>query len=143
MTVDEMELRQTLVAAMVSAAQSMSDQMPPSATRDFQSTIELLIILGLVERLPGVGLQPPTELVELLRDELVQEGFPTNPSKRAVCLTYTVLLQAVIAWENGGGLIDGVQYPTRGSSEWLPFIARAAIVHVDVALPLVLACKDG
>jgi hypothetical protein len=75
--------------------------------------------------------------------DLTQDGFPTNPSKRAVCLTDTVVLQAVIAWENAGELIEGVHYPTRGSSEWLPFIARAAIVNVDVALPRVLACKDS
>ena len=142
MTVEELKFRQTLVAAMVSAAQSMPNQMPPSATMNFQSTVEFLTMLGLVERLADKGLQPTTELLELLRDELVEEGFPSNPSKRAVCLTYTVVLQAVIAWENAGELIDGVHYPTRGSSEWLPFIARAAIVNVDVAMPRVLAGKS-
>ena len=100
-------------------------------------------MLGLVERHPDRGLQPPVELLELLRDDLAQEGFPNNPSKRAVCLTYTVVLQAVIAWEDAGELIDGVQYPTSGSSAWLPFIAHAAIVNVDIAMPRVLACKES
>jgi len=36
-----------------------------------------------------------------------------------------------------------VHYPTHGSSEWLPFIARAAIVNVDVAMPRVLALKKS
>ncbi len=143
MNLDEIKLGQTLVVAMVSAARSMPNQMQFSAMINFQSTIEFLIMLGLVDRLADEGLQPPAELVELLRDELTQEGFPTNPSKRAVCLTYTVVLQAVIAWENAGELIDGVHYPTHGSSEWLPFIARAAIVNVDVAMPRVLALKKS
>jgi hypothetical protein len=143
MTVDQIALRQTLVAAMLSAAQSMPDQMPTSATVDIHSTVEFLIMLGLVERPAAGGLQPQSELAELLHAELAQEGFPNNPSKRAVCLTYTVVLQAVIAWENAGELIDGVHYPTRGSAEWLPFIARAAIVNVDVALPRLLACKES
>ena len=143
MNIEEIEFRRTLVVAMVSAARSMPNQMPPSATLDFQSTIEFLIMLGVVERHPDRGLQAPAELVDLLRDELTQEGFPNNPSKRAICLTYTVVLQAVIAWEDAGELIEGVHYPTRGSSEWLPHIARAAIVNVDVAMPRVLACKDS
>ena len=143
MTVEELKFRQTLVAAMVSAAQSMPDQLPASAKIDIHATIEFLITLGIVERLADKGLQPPIELVELLRADLAQEGFPTNPSKRAVCLTYTVVLEAVIAWENAGELIDGVQIPTRGSAEWLPYIARAAIVNVDVAMPRILACKQS
>ena len=53
MTVEELKFRQTLVAAMVSAAQSMPNQMPPSATMNFQSTVEFLTMLGLVERPAG------------------------------------------------------------------------------------------
>jgi hypothetical protein len=143
MTVEEVEFQQTLVVAMVSAARSMPNQMPPSAALDFQSTIEFLIMLGIVERDADGGLQPPNELLELLRDELTQEGFPHNPNKRAICLTYTVVLQAVIAWQDAGELIEGVHYPRRGSSEWLPHIARAAIVNVDVAMPQVLVCKES
>jgi hypothetical protein len=143
MNIEEIEFRRTLVVAMVSAARSMPNQMPSSAALDFQSTIEFLIMLGVVKRHPDRGLQAPAELVDLLRDELAQEGFPTNPSKRAICLTYTVVLQAMIAWQDAGELIEGVHYPTRGSSEWLPFIARAAIVNVDVAMPRVLAYKES
>lgn len=143
MNPEELAFRLTLAAAMVSAAESMPKQMPRSATIDFSSTVDFLIELGLLERHPRERLQPPTELVELLREELTQEGFPNNPSKRAVCITYTIVLQAVIAWENAGELIDGVHYPTRRSSEWLPFIVRAAIVNADLALPRVLACKES
>ncbi len=123
---DETEFRQTLVAAFVSAAQSMADEMPPSATLDFQSTIEFLIIIGLVERLPSGSVQPAAGLVELLRADLEQEGFPTKPSKRAVCLSYTVVLQARIAWDNAGACMDGGRLPASGSSDWFAFIARSA-----------------
>jgi hypothetical protein len=143
MNADDAQFRQTLVAAMISSAQSMADHLPPSATLDFQATVAFLIELGLVERRADEGLAPPTELVELLHDHLAEEGFPTNPSKRAVCLTYTIVLQAVIALEGEGALLDGVRLPFRGSADWLPFIAHAAIVNVEVALPRVRACREN
>ena len=144
-TIDEIEFHQALVDALVSAMGSLDDRGAPFAPHGFHATIEFLIMIGLVERLPFPrgGFQPLAELVELLRADLVQEGFPASPSKRAVRLTHSVVIEAVTAWENPELLLSGERLPARGSRDWLPFIVSAAIASADAALPLVLACEDG